>query len=122
MDPTDEKKKEFAAKIPVLTKVIKDWYDEEAASIDGTVAGGAPAGAGGSLIGTTPVIGSKRVTDLLVIAKKILDVRLPTEIIKPGGYDSFDQMVDDLLPKMEKIFIAGPKVRKTKHTDQPETV
>lgn len=115
MDATKEElRKVFAQKAPELIAELKDWYEEETAAIDGSIASGAPSGTGGSIISTGPAIDSKRVVDATVATKKVLAIDLPPEIIKPGGYASFDEMIGDLVPKLEKVFIGEIKVKKRK--------
>jgi len=115
MDATkDDLKKVFASKAAELIEELNDWYEEETASIDGTVIADAPSGSGGSLIGTGAAIDSKRVVDATVATKKVLGIELPPEIIKPGGYSSLDEMISDLMPKLEKVYIGEIKVKKRK--------
>ena len=52
--------------------------------------------------------------------KKVLAIDLPPEIIKPGGYASFEEMVGDLVPKLEKVFIGDIKVKKRKPVKELE--
>lgn len=110
----DGLKKVFASKESELRGKLRQWFNEETASIDGAVVAGAPSGSGGSIMGTGPAIDSKRVVDATVITKKVLGIDLPPEIIKAGGYDSFDEMVGDLVPKLQKVFIGDIKVKKRK--------
>lgn len=115
MDPSKEElRKVFAQKTAELIGELKVWYAEETASIDGSIEAGAPSGTGGSIISTGPAIDSKRVVDATVATKKVLGVELPPAIIKPGGYDSFDELIDDLVPKLEKVFTGEIKVKKVK--------
>lgn len=115
MDATKEELKDaFATKASNLIAELKTWYEEETTSIDGTVIAGAPSGTGGSIIATGPAIDSKRVVDATVATKKILGIELPPEIIKPGGYNSFEEMISDILPKLEKVYTGEIKVKKCK--------
>lgn len=118
----EELAKAFAAKVPVLVAELEAWFDEETASIDGSVEADAPAGTGGSIMGMRPAIDSKRVVDATVITKKVLDIELPPEIIKPGGYISCEEMIADIVPKLEKVFIGEIKVKKQKPTKELESV
>ena len=118
----EELKKAFAEKAPKLRAELEAWFREETASIDGAVVADAPAGSGGSIIGTGPAIDSKRVVDATIITKQILDIELPPEIIKPGGYDSCDEMLADLVPKLQKVFIGEMKVKKRKSARELEKV
>ena len=123
MDETrDVRRRVFVAKTPELIAELNDWYDEETASIDGSIASEAPSGTGGSIISTAPSIDSKRVVDATVATQTVLGIELPPQIIKPGGYDSFDEMIDDLLPKLEKVFTGEIKVKKRKPVAARETV
>jgi len=123
MDATKYELEEiFTAKIPLLVSELKSWFDEETASIDGTVSAGAPSGSGGSIIAMRPAIDSKRVVDATVITKKVLGIELPPEIIKAGGYDSCDEMINDIVPRLQKVFTGEIKVKKRKPVKEPEMV
>jgi hypothetical protein len=112
----------FTEKTPLLITQLKAWFDEETASIDGVVVAGAPSGTGGSTIVTGPAIDSKRVVDATVVTKRVLDIELPPEIIKPGGYSSCEEMITDIVPKLEKVFTGEVKVKKRKPIKEMETV
>lgn len=105
-------KRVFDKKKRELIKELEAWYDKETASIDGTVAAGAPSGTGGSIIGIHPAIDSKRVVDATVVTEQVLGIELPPEIIKPGGYNSFGEMIADIVPKLEKVYTGEIKVKK----------
>lgn len=116
----EELKAIFAGKVPTLVAELEAWFEEEAEAIDGEVAAGAPSGGGGSIMGMRPAIDSKRVLDATVVTKKVLEIELPPEIIKPGGYDSCAEMIADIVPKLEKVFIGEIKVKKRKPTKELE--
>lgn len=118
----DELKAIFASKTKELVHELESWFEEETESIDGSIATAAPSGSGGSIMGTCPAIGSKRVVDATVITKKVLDIELPPEIIQPGGYASCEEMIADLIPKLERIFIGDFKVKKPKPVQAAEPV
>lgn len=117
----DERKKQFAAKLPDLIRGLKDWYDEEIASIDGSVVSAAPAGSGGSIISARPAIDSKRVVDATLITEEVLGIELPPEIIKAGGYESYEALLDHIVPRLEKVFTGELKVKKRKRAKEIET-
>lgn len=102
----------FTAKVPALIAALEAWFEEEVEAIDTGVEAGAPSGAGGSIMGMRPAIDSKRVLDATAVTKKVLEINLPPEIIKPGGYDSCADMISDIVPKLEKVFIGDIKVKK----------
>ncbi len=116
-----ERKKQFASKLPTLIKGLKDWFDEETAAIDGCVVGAAPSGSGGSIISARPAIDSKRVVDATLITEEVLNIELPPEIIKAGGYESFEAMIDHIVPRLEKVFTGELKVKKRKRVKETET-
>jgi hypothetical protein len=117
----EDLKRIFAEKAPKLIAALEAWFEEETASIDGTVVADAPSGTGGSIIATGPAIDSKRVVDATVVTKKVLDIELPPEIIKPGGYNSCKEMIADIIPKLEKVFTGERKVKKHKPAKELET-
>jgi hypothetical protein len=45
---------------------------------------------------------------------------LPPAIIKPGGYANCDEMIDDIVPKLKKVFTGEIKVKTPKTIKQPE--
>ncbi|MAN44601.1 MAG: hypothetical protein GYB49_05815 [Alphaproteobacteria bacterium] len=109
-----QKEAAFDERADELSAALKDWYEEEARAIDADIVSGAPSGTGGSIISKTPAIDSKRVLDASSVTSEILDVEIPPEIIKPGGYDSCDEMLDDLLPKLRDVYSGKRKVKKRK--------
>jgi len=110
----------FDKKMPELVSQLEAWFEQEAAPIDAAPGTDAPSGDGGSIIGTGPAIDSKRVIDARVVTKKVLDIDLPPAIIKPGGYASCKEMIDDIVPKLKKVFTGEIKVRASKPAKQPE--
>jgi hypothetical protein len=115
-------KDEFATKQATLIKELKDWFDNETAAIDGSIVADAPSGDGGSIIGNTPPIDSKRVLDATLIVEEVLGFELPAEIIQPGGYASFDEMVAHLIPQLEKIFVGDLKPKRSKSHGKTKVV
>lgn len=114
--------KAFDAKVPELVSQLEAWFKQETAPIDGAPGADAPSGDGGSIIGTCPAIDSKRVVDARVVTKKVLDIELPPAIIKPGGYASCQEMIDDIVPKLKKVFTGEIKGKTSKPIKQPEPV
>ena len=115
-----ERKKQFADKLPALIEGLKNWYEEETAAIDGSVISAAPSGSGGSIISARPAIDSKRVVDATLITEEVLGIELPPEIIKAGGYESYEAMVDHIVPLLEKVFTGELKVKKRKRAQELE--
>ena len=113
-DGMDDPGADFDVKLPDLLQGLQDWFDEESASIDEIVAGSAPTGTGGSIIATRPAIDSKRVVDATIVTEEVLGIELPPEIIKPGGYETFDEMVDHLVPLLRQVYTKEYKVKTPK--------
>jgi len=109
---TDRTEAFFDSKVPELVEALEAWFEEEAAAIDGTVSHAAPSGTGGSIIDMRPAIDSKRVVDATIVTEKVLGIELPPEIIKSGGYASCQEMIDDIVPKLKKVFTGQIKVKK----------
>jgi hypothetical protein len=116
----DDLAKAFDEKVPELVSELEAWFKQETAPIDGADGSDVPSGDGGSIIGTGPAIDSKRVIDARAVTKKVLDVDLPPSIIKPGGYSSCKEMIDDIVPKLKKVFTGEIKVKKPKPVKQTE--
>lgn len=116
----EDLEKVFKAKAAELIDELKEWFEEETAAIDGSIVADAPSGTGGSIMSTDPAIDSKRVLDASAATKKVLGIEIPSTIIKPGGYDSFDELLHDLLPKLEKVFTGEIKVKAHKASKELE--
>lgn len=116
----DELRAEFKRKAKLLVSELQTWFDEETAPIDGVAPPAAPSGSGGSIVGMRPAIDSKRVVDASRVTRVVLDMELPPEIIKRGGYVSCDEMISDLLPKLERVYTGELKVKKRRATKVPE--
>ncbi|MFA7585400.1 MAG: hypothetical protein WCY11_04270 [Novosphingobium sp.] len=108
----EEQRNQFKAKAALLVQELQAWFEEETAPIDGSVPPAAPFGAGGSIVGMRPAIDSKRVVDASRVTRAVLDIELPPEIIKRGGYESCEEMIDDLMPKLERVYTGELKVKK----------
>lgn len=122
MTASKELEEIFVAKLPELIHGLKEWFEEEISGIDEAVQAAAPAGTGGSIISMRPAIDSKRVLDATMVTEEVLGIELPPEIIKPGGYESCDAMITDIVPKLQKVFTGELKVKTTKSTKELQTV
>lgn len=112
--------KAFEDKVPELISALEAWFEEETAPIDGVDEADVPSGDGGSIVAMRPAIDSKRVVDAKVVTKKVLGIPLPPAIIKPGGYTSCKEMIDDIVPKLKKVFTGEIKVKTPKPVKQSE--
>ena len=115
----EELRRQFREKSTRLVQELQAWFEEETAPIDGSPPP-APAGAGGSIVGMRPAIDSKRVVDAARVTRAVLDMELPPEIIKRGGYESCEEMINDLIPKLERVYTGELKVKKRRQAKVAE--
>ncbi len=64
----------------------------------------------GSGMGPQPVIDSLVVVDVLVELESFVPFELPDSLVRAGGYDSVDEVVQHLMPQLQK--------RWTKHHEE----
>lgn len=83
-----------------LIKDLQDWWsDHVGGGPDDPFADPAPT-ATGTIFDVIPVIDSLGVVTGLLTFEKHVGFKVPPRIIRRGGYNSFDDMVSDLLPKV----------------------
>ena len=90
-------KTQFDGRVPQFEALTRDWADRECTTFDEAVrrAAGIPQASGGS-IWSMPSIDSKRVVSLLVELEPIFGCRLPSALIRRGGYVNTDDLLNDL--------------------------
>jgi hypothetical protein len=116
---TEDLRQEFQRKQAKLVAELEAWFEDETQPIDGSPPP-PPSGGGGSIVGMRPAIDSKRIVDASRVTRDVLDIELPPEIIKRGGYASFEEMVSDLVPKLERVYTGELKVKKRRPFKVPE--
>jgi len=96
-----------------LIKDLQAWWDDQ-------VGGGPddpfadPPPSTGTIFDVIPVIDSLGVVTALITIEKHAGFKVPPRVIRRGGYNSFDDMVSDLLPKVHAL------VAKKAGSDKPE--
>jgi hypothetical protein len=82
---------------------IRSWWAEECTEWDAAVTGAdRPSLQGGAdLWDGMPTVDSKAVARTSPIFERHLGVPLNVKLIRPGGYASIDDVITDLVPKME---------------------
>jgi hypothetical protein len=98
-----------------LIKDLRGWWDDQ-------VGGGPddpfadPTPSAGTIFDVIPVIDSLGVVTGLITIEKHVGFKVPPRVIRRGGYNSFDDMITDLLPKVhvlvEKKKVAHEKPKK----------
>ncbi len=81
---------------------IRDFLAEEGATQAVLHGGGAPATGSGASIGPQPVIDSLVVVGILVEVEAKVPFALPDSLVRAGGYDSVDEVVQHLMPQLQK--------------------
>lgn len=117
---------DFNRKLPDLTKDLEtNWYKTECLSLDDQLGGsGGSSGmttalsSGSGLYGNMPQIDSKVVTKASPIIEKHLGFKLPLDLIRRGGYESFSDLMADLAPKLRDL--CQPKPVNEPKSAQPQ--
>lgn len=81
-----------------LEKDLRQWWASEQATFEALVKAGVATDA--ELWNDMPTIDSKVVALSSPIFHKHLGIPLNTKLIKPLGYESIDEMIADLVPRM----------------------
>lgn len=81
---------------------LQAWWDDQVVNSDDPFAN--PKVPAGTIFDVVPVVDSFSVTTALVAIEKHVGFKVPPRIIQRGGYDSFDEMVNDLVPKVGFLF------------------
>lgn len=81
---------------------LQAWWDSEVDSSDDPFA--APKPPAGTIFDVVPAVDSLSVATALVAVEKHVGFKVPPRVIQRGGYNSFDEMVNDLVPKIGFLF------------------
>lgn len=81
---------------------IRDFLADEDAMHTVLHGGEAPADGLGSTIGPQPAIDSLVVVEVLLEIEPKVPFALPESLVRAGGYDSVDEVVQHLLPQLER--------------------
>src|SRR5450755_3152361 len=91
---------EFDSILPRFRHALEDWWANESQSFDAAVAGTAASGGTASVWAGLPEIDSKAVVKASPVIRAYIGIDLDPTMIRKGGYDSFDDLAGDLLPKL----------------------
>ena len=86
-----------------LTADLRKWWKKEQADWDSAVTASDPNSlpGGAELWNNMPVVDSKAAARTSPIFEKHLGIPLDTKLIRPGGYRGIEDMISDLVGKME---------------------
>ena len=85
---------------PALLKDLQDWWDSEVGGDDPLAP---PKPPGGTIFDALPAIDSLGVVTSLIVMETHLPCKVPPRLIRPGGYNSFDDLVADMMPKLRDL-------------------
>ncbi len=120
----NQRKKEFETLIPTLRQELTNWHREQA-ELEKAIA--EPADGGGddqstNIWNTSTGIDSLEVVTLILTVEAKMNFNIPQnrvhELIHEGGYADFQEMENDLIPKFERIYVAGGLPEKTKAKEE----
>ena len=83
-----------------LLAELQGWWDEQLGNGDPFAAPKPPSG---TILDAVPLVDSLAVVEALVLIDKYLPFTVHPTVIRPGGYDSFEDMITDLLPKLQAL-------------------
>lgn len=95
-----------------LLRDLRTWWDGEVGGGDPFAPPKPPAG---TIFDALPEIDSLGVVAGLVVIEAHLPCKVPLRLIRRGGYNSFDDMVADLMPKLRDLI----KKHTQKQTEKP---
>jgi hypothetical protein len=81
---------------------LQSWWDSQVDSQDDPFA--VPKPAAGTIFDVIPVVDSLNVVTALVAIEKHVGFKIHPRVIQRGGYNSFDEMANDLIPKVGILF------------------
>lgn len=92
-----------------LARDLRAFWAQESGDWDTQVAQAPKAGlpGGADLWGSMPQVDSKAVARMAPIFEKHLKIKFDAKLIKAGGYESIDEVIDHLVPAMQNA--AGSK-------------
>jgi len=124
MAQTPLSKPEFDAKQSELEAYIRSWVERECVSFDTAVRRAAGVEEGGGSLWDVPAIDSKRTVSLLVELEPIVGRKLPSSLIKRGGYATHDEVTRHLLPKIRDLCsdVSKPGLAATTPSQSPSQV
>ncbi|MGE5501924.1 MAG: acyl carrier protein [Solirubrobacterales bacterium] len=88
----------------VIEALKKFWADETGSSTKTGSPFGAPKKGGGTVFDVRPELDSLRAVEVLLEVEKIIGVELPDTVVKLGGYDGYDEFMDQLVPSIRAFF------------------
>jgi hypothetical protein len=83
-----------------LLAEMKAWWDEQVGKDDPFALPKPPPG---TIMDVLPAVDSLATVTALIVMEKYLPCEVPPSVIRPGGYQSFEDMTQDMLPKLNGL-------------------
>jgi|HubBroStandDraft_1064217.scaffolds.fasta_scaffold421372_2 hypothetical protein len=83
-----------------LLAEMKAWWDEQVGKDDPFASPKPPPG---TIMDVLPEVDSLATVTALIVMEKYLPCEVPPSVIRPGGYHSFEDMTQDMLPKLHGL-------------------
>lgn len=80
---------------------LKSWWDSEVSAVDDPFA--PPKMPTGTLFDALPAIDSLGVVSALLTVEKHVPFKVTPGLIRPGGYNSFEDLVADFISKLKAL-------------------
>jgi hypothetical protein len=120
MNPTTDEVKAMTVGFDeqALLADLKTWWDEQVGKDDPFAP---PKPAPGTIMDVLPEVDSLATVTALIVIEKHLPCEVPPSVIRPGGYHGFDDMTQDMLPKLQTLIDKHMRKQKDKATIEKET-
>lgn len=94
-----------------LVNDLRQWWDEEVAGADDPFAEQPPTTdpSTGTIYELQPAVDSLGVVRRLALIDKHVGFRIPPDVVRRGGYQSFEDMITDLVPKIRDLYTKHQK-------------
>lgn len=90
-----------------LLNDLQVWWDEEVDPADDPFAASRPSS--GTIFDVVPVVDSLGVVKALLTIEEHVGFEVPPSVIKRGGYRTFDEMAEHLIPKVRALVVKKKK-------------
>ena len=97
---------------------LKTWWDAQVGKDDPFALPKPPPG---TIMDVLPNIDSLATVEALVVMEKHLPCEVPPTVIRPGGYHSFEDLTQDMLPKLQGLVDKHLGKQKDSTTPKKET-
>ena len=81
-----------------LLRELQAWWDDQVGVNDPFAPPKPPSG---TIMDVLPAIDSLATVTALIVIEKHLPCEVPPSVIRPGGYHGFDDLTQDMIPKLQ---------------------